>query len=205
MGHTKTSISILTVGTKYMPIQARTSQSDPLKIATLNVGDRGGAIGITFAPGKKQATAMTGTWNRDLDADLAAIRAWGAGHLVTLLEPHEFVELGIDQLPLRARAAGLQWYGVPITDGAVPDDRFLKPWKQLGPRFVQALQTGERLVVHCKGGLGRAGTTACLLLLDGGVEIDADEAIARVRAVRPGAIETLEQEDFLRNWKSTLT
>jgi hypothetical protein len=60
-----------------------------LQIATLNVGDRGGAIGVTFAPGKKQPIAMTGAWDRDLDADLdadlEAIRAWGAGYLIRLL------------------------------------------------------------------------------------------------------------------------
>ena len=179
----------------------RTSETDPLQIATLEVGDRGGAFGVTFAPGKKQAIAMTGAWNRDLDADLVAIRTWGAGHLVTLLEPHEFVELGVQLLAERADAAGLSWYGLPITDGSAPDSRFLEPWRRLGPQFVKALQKGERIVVHCKGGLGRAGTAACLLLLDSATATGADEAMACVRAVRPGAIETLEQENFLRTWR----
>ncbi|WP_324946895.1 cyclin-dependent kinase inhibitor 3 family protein [Dyella sp.] len=146
---------------------------------------------------------MTGVWKRDLDTDIAAICTWGAKHLVTLLEPHEFVELGIEPLPERARAAGLRWYGLPITDGAAPDFRFLEPWKQWGPQFMQALQNGDRIVVHCKGGLGRAGLTGCLLLLDSGTVTSADQAMARTRAVRPGAIETLEQEIFLRAWRSS--
>lgn len=179
-------------------MKIRTSVTDPLQIATLDVGDRGGAIGVTFAPGKKQAIAMTGAWDRDLDTDLAAIHVWGGRHLVTLLESQEFVELGIAHLPERAKAAGLQWYGMPIADGAAPDIRFLEQWEQLRLKFAQALQAGERVVVHCKGGLGRAGTVACLLLLDSGVVSDADEAMARVRVVRPGAVETLEQEAFLR-------
>lgn len=179
----------------------RTSQTDPLQIASLAVGTRGGSIGVTFAPGKHQDAAMTGIWQRDLDMDIEAIRTWGAEHLVTLLEPHEFVELRIESLPTRARAAGLRWYGLPITDGAAPDIRFLEPWKQLGPHFVQLLLDGKRLVVHCKGGLGRAGVTACLLLLDSGAVTNPDEAIAHVRAVRPGAIETPAQEIFLSAWK----
>jgi len=65
----------------------RTSQTHPLQIATLPIGTRGGAVGVTFAPGKHQAAAMTGIWQRDLDADLTAIRDWGAQHLITLLEP----------------------------------------------------------------------------------------------------------------------
>lgn len=77
----------------------RTSLSHPLEIATLLVGQRGGAIGVTFAPGKQQGAAMTGSWSRDLDIDLRALRAWGANHLISLLEPHEFKELQIPALP----------------------------------------------------------------------------------------------------------
>lgn len=80
----------------------RTSLSHPLHIASLPVGARGGRIGVTFAPGKKQAVAMTGSWNRDLDLDLRTIRGWGASTLVTLLEPFEFDELEIASLPERA-------------------------------------------------------------------------------------------------------
>lgn len=56
----------------------RTSHSHPLHVATLAVGSNGGAIGVTFAPGEYQEAAITGTWNRDLDLDLRAIRSWGA-------------------------------------------------------------------------------------------------------------------------------
>lgn len=178
----------------------RTSQTDPLRIATLAVGDQGGAIGVTFAPGKHQAAAMTGIWQRDLSLDLQAIRAWGASDLITLLEPHEFEELGIMDLPQRAIASDLRWYGLPIADGGAPDARFLEPWASLGPTLVDGLRSGARVVVHCKGGLGRAGTVACMLLLDSGAASNAENAMAKVRAVRRGAIETEAQEAFLRVW-----
>ena len=179
----------------------RTSLTDPLRIATLHVGDQGGAIGVTFAPGKHQSAAMTGIWQRDLVLDLQAIRAWGASDLITLLEPHEFEELEIMDLPQRAIASDLRWYGLPITDGGAPDARFLEPWASLGPTFVDGLRSGGRVVVHCKGGLGRAGTVACMLLLESGAAFDAENAMAKVRAVRRGAIETEAQEAFLRTWK----
>jgi len=180
--------------------EVRTSETHPLKIAELSVGLLGGAIGVTFAPGKHQASAMTGIWQRDLALDLQAIRHWGASDLITLLEPHEFEELDIVDLPHQAAAYGLRWHGLPITDGNAPDSRFLVPWMNLLPTLVSELNAGQRVVVHCKGGLGRAGTVACLLLLDSGSARDADEAMKMVRAVRHGAIETHEQEDFLRAW-----
>ena len=181
----------------------RTSISHPLRIATLPVGNRGGAIGVTFAPGKRQAKAMTGRWERDIDLDLDTIRRWGASDLITLLEPQEFEELGIQELPARAKAHGLTWYGLPITDGCAPDDRFLKGWRALGPTWIEGLRSGRRIVMHCKGGLGRAGTVACLFLLDSGTASGAVEAITMVRQVRPGAVETVEQEAFLRSGRVT--
>jgi ADP-ribosyl-[dinitrogen reductase] hydrolase len=181
----------------------RTSQTHPLKIATLPVGSDGGAVGVTFAPGKHQAAAMTGIWRRDLALDLETIQRWGARDLITLLEPHEFEELGIEELPERARAIGLRWHGLPITDGTPPDERFLRLWTTLEPELVNGLSMGRRVVVHCKGGLGRAGTVACLLLLAPGTASDANDAMIKVRAVRRGAIETVEQEAFLRSWAIT--
>ena len=59
-------------------------------------------------------------------------------------------------------------------------------------RLRMLLRSGRDVLVHCRGGLGRAGTIAARLLIDLGME--PATAIRQVRAVRPGAIETLEQE-----------
>ncbi len=178
----------------------RTSTSHPLVIGTVSVGGGGGAIGITFAPGKYQEAAMTGSWARDLDQDLGSIVHWGARHLVTLIEPWEFEELRISDLPQRAEDRGLAWHGLPITDGAAPDGRLLGKWQSLGPLLTTDLLAGAKVVVHCKGGLGRAGTVAAMLLLQTGAATDAADAISEVRRARPGAIETEQQEDFVKSW-----
>ena len=51
----------------------RTSESHPLKIASLQVGPGRGKIGVTFAPGKYDHYGHTGAWERDLATDLDAI------------------------------------------------------------------------------------------------------------------------------------
>lgn len=143
---------------------------------------------------------MTGSWSRDLDMDLRAIRSWGASHLISLIEPWEFEELQITALPERAASYGLRWYGLPIVDGAAPGSKFLCRWKELEAHLCNELLDGRSVVVHCKGGLGRAGTVACMLLLCTKTSLSSEEAIKSVRKVRPGAIETSEQERFLHIW-----
>jgi len=182
----------------------RTSLTHPLAIAELPVGERGGAIGVTFAPGKYQEVAMTGAWARDIDVDVSVIQCWGASHLITLLEPWEFSELRIECLPQVVEGQGISWHGLPITDGAAPDQRLLERWPVLGSMLVRSLHSGLRIVVHCKGGLGRAGTVAAMLLLQSGAERTAQAAIGSGRRVRPGAIETAVQEDFLQQWAQGL-
>lgn len=176
---------------------ARTSHTHPLRIGTLTLTDTTARIGLTFCPGKRQRNAMTGIWERDLDTDLTAIRDWGAMHLLTLIESHEFVELGVEALPERAAAAGLSWHHAPIVDGEVPDSAFEAHWAELGERLHSALDRGESLVVHCKGGLGRAGIIAARLLIERREVTDVTETLRRVREVRPDAIENARQEAFL--------
>ncbi len=66
----------------------RTSQTDPLQIATVEVGE--GAVGLTLCPGKKGDSLFGRPWQRDLVTDVEAIRSWGARVVVTLIEEHEF-------------------------------------------------------------------------------------------------------------------
>lgn len=83
-------------------------------------------------------------------------------------------------------------------DGAAPGSKFLRRWKELEANLCNELLDGRRVVVHCKGGLGRAGTVACMLLLCTRTSLSSDEAIKRVKKGRLGAIETLEQDEIQR-------
>ena len=60
----------------------RTSQSHPLFIDSVSI-PRGGILGMTIAPGKKGQSVFGGDWDRDLVADIAAIKAWRATLVIT--------------------------------------------------------------------------------------------------------------------------
>ena len=175
---------------------SRTSLTHLLAIGTVPVGERGGRVGITFCPGKYQPDAATGHWERDLAIDLDAIRDWGADALVTLIEDHELRSLRVERLGAMTRERGLEWFHLPIRDYDVPDTTFEGAWKGAGERLRAILRDGGGVVMHCKGGLGRAGTVAARLLVEMGWE--PDEAIRAVREVRPGAVENAQQECYVR-------
>lgn len=170
----------------------RTSQSHPLQIACVQSGADHGRIGITFCPGKHDRLAATGSWSRDLDLDLRVIQAWGAKLVLTLVEPHELVELQVPQLGHKVQSYGMQWRHLPIADYSVPDSEFEQQWQVHGAEIRHLLRNGDNVLVHCKGGLGRAGMIAARLLVELGMQ--PDEAISYVRRERRGAIETYAQQ-----------
>lgn len=174
----------------------RTSASHPLQIATVVSGMPGvGRVGITFCPGKYDPHGMSGAWNRDLVLDLDTIRGWGATAVVTLLEPHELTMLRVERLGEEVLRRNMLWFHLPIVDVSIPNEGFEREWDTAGAKLRSILRGGSDVVVHCRGGLGRAGTIAARLLIEFGVE--PVTAIAKVRAVRPGAIETHAQERYV--------
>jgi ADP-ribosyl-[dinitrogen reductase] hydrolase len=176
-------------------VPARTSHTHPLQIAEVRVLPDHGRIGVTFCPGKKQASAFTGSWERDLDIDCDAIRAWGAAAVVTLVEEHELDVLGVPGLGEAVRGRGMAWHHLPIRDVSIPTSEFEEAWAQAGPELRALVRGGGNVLIHCKGGLGRAGMIAARLLVELGMAHES--AVAAVRLARPGAIETEGQLDHV--------
>lgn len=176
---------------------SKTSQNSPLQIAQVQLEPDKGSLGLTLCPGKKDPGSH---WNRDLAQDLQAIRDWGATTVVTLIEDHEFEMLGVQTLGQDVRALGLAWVHLPILDVSIPDHRFEDAWLLEGPKLHKRLDAGERVLIHCRGGLGRTGLVAGRILVERGCEPQI--AMQRIRAVRPHAIETRAQERYVLGSKS---
>jgi ADP-ribosyl-[dinitrogen reductase] hydrolase len=173
----------------------RTSSTHPLEIATISAGPAFGRVGITFCPGKHDRQAMSGYWDRDLGLDLDAIRDWGAAAVVTLVEAKELALLGVERLEEEVLRRRMLWFHLPIVDVSIPAEAFERRWVVAGDQLRTLLRSGRDVLVHCRGGLGRAGTIGARLLIELGMEPAI--AIREVRAVRPGAIETREQEKYV--------
>ena len=183
--------------------KSKTSLSHPLEIAELAAGEGRGKIGVTLAPGKYDPSALTGSWDRDLATDLDRIADWGANLVLTLLEDHEMAQLRIPNLGREVLRRKMEWVHLPIPDVSAPAADFDEEWPAQSERLRKMLLDGANIVIHCRGGIGRAGMIAARLLVELG---DApDVAIAKVRAARhPKAVETLEQERWVANGPRTL-
>ena len=172
----------------------RVSHAGPLRIDWLPATHSApGRLGITMAPGRRD-------YGRSLEDDLQVLVGAKVDAVVCLLSPDEFARYGVDDLLRRYRDLGLQVYHQPIADGRTPSveqlDRLLA-W------VAQQLAAGLSVLVHCVGGLGRAGTIcACYLRTKG---IAAPEAIAIVRQARsPRAVETTVQEQLIKDFVPSL-
>lgn len=167
-------------------------------ISALRPGQGLGLIGLCGCPGRAYGDLLANSLVRDLDSDLRAIRDFGATALVTLMEHGELEWAGAPMAVLGERVAahGMRSLYLPIADGCAPDLHWDAAWDQHAPGLLDSLRAQHTIVLHCRGGRGRAGLVAARLLI--GLGETADAAIARVRAARPGAIETRDQENYLR-------
>ena len=153
---------------------------------------RDGRVGMMSCPGGGRY--HTGD-DHGVAADLQQMHSAGARCLVTLLPDDELGLLGVSHLGRLAAAHGIRWLQLPIEDMRAPGESFEIRWGRAGPLLHAELVAGRHVVLHCYAGLGRTGTIAARLLIETGVA--PREAMTTVRAVRPGAIQSLVQERYV--------
>jgi ADP-ribosyl-[dinitrogen reductase] hydrolase len=173
-----------------------TSHTHPLRIDDVDIPGVPGTIGITLCPGKVQSGAVSGSWERDLRIDIQAVKSWGATAWLNLLTTTEMLDLKVGNLEVAVKGSGIRYYRLPIEDGGVPDATFEKSWETAGAQLREELLRGGKILIHCKGGLGRSGMIASRLIVELGAA-KPEAAIRRVRVSRPGAIETRAQEQHV--------
>lgn len=149
------------------------------------------ATGFSWiVPGKLAAMPLPGK-NRPLEDDAAFLDQEGIQVLVSLTEdPPDGNVLSSE---------GIDQFHIPVKD-------FTPPTLEQMIDFVavvdRASADGRPVGVHCTAGLGRSGTMAAAYLV--AVGSTADDAMAKVRQLRPGSIETPEQEDAVRSFERHL-
>jgi atypical dual specificity phosphatase len=127
---------------------------------------------------------------RDLEVDLAWLQSAGIVVLVSLTE---------EPIPESA----LEKFG--MTGLHLPVEDFTPPTLAQIDRFLNEVELAESedfaLGIHCTAGKGRTGTMLAAYLVTQG--FSAEEAIAEIRKLRPGSVETPEQEQRVAEFAGT--
>ena len=109
--------------------------------------------------------------------------------VVVLVEDYE-LPYSLDEWERR----GVKILHSPIEDFTAPSlDQLLEILRWIEARVVE----GKKVLIHCLGGLGRSGTVATAWVMYS-KKLPLREALRRVRSVRPGAVETQEQVEVLK-------
>jgi len=142
-------------------------------------------------PGGRERSGPTG-WldhfrpppTKQMDADLAWLRAQNIGALLTL------TEMALEEEALEQHQ--LEVLHLPVPDMTAP---FPEQFQQALDFIDIQRSMGRAVAVHCLMGQGRTGAILAAYLIRRGMS--ADDAIARLRVICPGAIESEDQKRAL--------
>jgi ADP-ribosylglycohydrolase len=186
----------------HAPAGSRTSATHPIRVDWVEPTDVPasagwtGRLGMTFLPGRKDRGLGGNHW-RDLDADAERLRSeWHADIFVLLVENKDLDASKVEGLPEAMSRNGIELIRYPIEDANIPTDKVALG--ELLMSIEDRLAAGKRVVVACRGGLGRTGTVVGCLLRDAG--LDGPAAMAVTRKSRHDTIENDRQEAFVLGW-----
>jgi protein-tyrosine phosphatase len=131
-----------------------------------------------------------------LDDEMKALRDAGIDVIVSMLEPYEAEQLGLDQEEQAAKRAGISLISFPIPDRNVPQDR--QKFEAFLSGLEERISAGRRVGVHCRGCIGRSGVVTASLLIRSG--IPAKDAWAQIAIARGYPVpDTAEQEAWVNH------
>jgi len=161
-----------------------------ISISWIPIGKKN-LLGVSQFPGKNLQNIF------DLSSfskDLQIIKKQKIKIVVSLLPDKEKNKLGLDDLIWSKE--DVEYIQFPIDDFGVPPNNKYNELKKLISFIKENLMLSKHVLIHCNGGKGRSGMIAALVLK----AMKEKDPIKKVREKVIGAIETEEQEIFVKDW-----
>ena len=161
-----------------------------ISISWIPIGKKN-LLGVSQFPGKNLQNIF------DLSSflkDLQIIKKQKIKIVVSLLPDKEKNKLGLDNLIWSKEE--VEYIQFPISDFSIPPKKKFNELKKLISFIKENLVLSKHVLIHCNGGKGRSGMIAALVLK----AMKEKDPIKKVREKVIGAIETEEQEIFVKDW-----
>lgn len=141
-------------------------------------------------------TPCPGTKDSDLTSSVQTIREAGADAVITTLSDQEIEQLQVSGLGEEISRAGMHWFQLPIEDDESPDELFLEQFSEVKSMLSSLIDDKATIAIHCRGGSGRTGLMAAILLLEKGLDWSAIKT--RIQAARPKSLTLEPHTNFLK-------
>ncbi|CAL77252.1 hypothetical protein BRADO3469 [Bradyrhizobium sp. ORS 278] len=125
--------------------------------------------------------------------DTAVWAGEGIAIVVSLLEPAEVHDLGLQREAALCESRGMAFVSFPIPDRGLPERRSAA--LQLAQDLAARLTEGADVLIHCRAGIGRSAVIAACVM--GRLGVDAGEALRRIAAARGVRVPDTEEQ---RRW-----
>ena len=137
-----------------------------------------------------------GTKQADLSSSVKTIKQAGATSIVTMLSDEELAQLEVTELGNTITSAGLKWFQLPVEDDAEPNLDFEERFSEVRDELLKQIESGETIAIHCRGGSGRTGLMAAILLLESGAYWTDVKPL--IQSMRPKALYLTPHLAFLK-------
>ena len=132
----------------------------------------------------------------DAAASIINIARLGIQQVVSLLEPSEARNLGLDAEREQVKAHAMGFVSFPIPDMGLPPS--VEEFAQLAKKLFNQVNAGVNTLIHCQAGIGRSGLLVAGMLLH--CDMDPQQAFAYASKMRGIRVpETPEQEKWLES------
>lgn len=152
------------------------------------------SLGIEGCPGSKFCTLSSSS---DLDQNILVLKKANFHTVVCLIDDDEIQRYSPNLLQAYKKH-GIELLRYVIEDFYIPQN--IESFNKFVDTIISKLNSKKNVFVHCLAGLGRSGLVLACVLIKYYPDLSYQEAISKVRNIRNGAIQNIEQERFIKDY-----
>lgn len=156
---------------------------------------------LSQCPGKNFVNAKGRAFSRSLSVDLQIIRSANVKVIVNLLNLYELRTIGVQLKEFRelCQKYNTDLIEFPIIEMGIPAIPVEEIDMVLIDRLEEIIKNGQAILIHCRGGVGRAGLIAALLLRRLGSYTSYDKCLEFLRSTRhKNCVESMKQRAYMK-------